>query len=104
MEPIDPFHQLPNRRHHGIELDADGSILACRFDDDGEFQIVREIKPSAERSREYRSVDPVKLENLFSDSLVLSVKKSARSGSGKALVEEFQVCRDAVISRIVAAE
>src|SRR5204863_9921994 len=104
MKPVDPLHQLTDRRNHRIELDSDRSILAGRLDDDREFEIVRKIEPAPIRTRENGGMNAVEFENLLGDRLVLPVEQSARAGTGDPLFEQLEVGGDAVVGRVVAAE
>ena len=104
MEPVDPLHQLANRVDDRVELDADRSVFAGRFDDDREREVVREIQPAAERAREHRRMDAVELEDLLRDRLVLRVEQAVRAGTGEALVEQFEVGGETVVRGVVAGE
>jgi hypothetical protein len=88
----------------GVELDANRPVLARRLDDDGEFQIVREVETPAERPGEDGRVDAVKLEQLLGDGLVLREHQPVRSRAGEPLADQLEVRGDAVISEVVAAE
>ena len=81
VQPVDALHQLADRRHDGVELDADGAVLARRLDDDRELEVVGEVEPAAIGTGEHRRMNAVELEDLLGDALVLRVEQPVRSAS-----------------------
>ena len=104
VQPVDALHQLADRRHHGVELDADRAVLARRLDDHRELEVVREVEAAAVRAGEHRRVDAVELEDLLRDRLVLRVEQAVRAGAGEPLVDQLEVGGDAVVGGVVAGE
>ena len=104
MQPVDPLHQLADRADDGVEFDADGAVLARRLHDDRELEVVRKVEASAIRAREHRRVDPVELEDLLRDRLVLRVHQPVRAGAGEAFPDQLEVGGDAEIREVVAGE
>ena len=62
------------------------------------------IQAAAERARKHRRVDPVELENLFGDRLVLPVQEPARPGARDPLPQQLEIRGNAVVSGVVSAE
>ena len=67
----------------------------------GKGEVVREIQAPAERAREDRRVNAVKLENLLRDGLVLRIQQPVRARAREPLAEEFEIARDAVVRSVV---
>ena len=63
-----------------------------------------EVEPSAEGAREDGRVNAVELEDLFGGGLVLAIEQAVGSAAREVLVQQLEICSDAVIGGVVAGK
>src|SRR6185312_13292727 len=86
----------------GAVIDADGSVLGNRFDDQRKFNVVRVIGAAFVGSGEVRRLDFVKVENLLGDGFVLREIESLRIAASVGDVQQFEVSGDVLVHGVIA--
>ncbi len=91
VELVDPLHQFLDAPHQGAEADADGAVLADRFDDHRKVDVVRPLQPAVEYRDETGRQDAVEMEDLLGLRLVHGEKEAAGARAGVAQPQELVV-------------
>ena len=102
VDVVDALHQLLHAFDDGAAVDADGSVFRDRLDDQRKLDVVRVLGAAFVGDGEVRSLDLVKVENLFRDRLVLRQVESLWAAAGIGNVQQFQIGGDVLVHGVVA--